>query len=141
MYMKDCKNIVTLGKVLATISAFMAMIPYYEIWKMIDICVGNKEVSMIPSIAFKAVAIMLVSMLLYILALVCTHIAAFRVQANMRIQLMEHISKLPLGVFDKEGTGKIRRIITDSTAATEIYSPTIFQTKRLPLLHQLVYSF
>ena len=121
MYMKDCKTMVTLGKVLATISAFMAMIPYYEIWKIIRICVKNNDFSSIPSIAWKAVAIMLISMLLYIAALVCTHIAAFRVQANMRTELMEHISKLPLGIFDKEGTGKIRRIITDSTAATETY--------------------
>ena len=54
-------------------------------------------------------------------ALLCTYIAAFRVQANMRSSLMRRIITLPLGVFDEDGTGKIRRIVSDSTAATETY--------------------
>ncbi len=58
---------------------------------------------------------------IYIAALLCTHIAAFRVQANMRSSLMRRIITLPLGVFDEDGTGKIRRIVNDSTAATETF--------------------
>ena len=115
------RYLITLGKILASASALIGMIPYYEIWKIIKIAIDGRKLDNIPSIAWMAVGIMLFSMVLYICSLVCTHIAAFHVQANMRIQLMEHISKLPLGVFDKEGTGKIRRIITDSTAATETY--------------------
>ena len=60
-------------------------------------------------------------MVFYIVALMCSHKAAFRVQANLRIKMMEHIMKLPLGYVEAEGTGKIRKIVTDSTAATETY--------------------
>jgi hypothetical protein len=60
------------------------------------------------------------------------HIAAFRVQANMRSSLMRRILTLPLGVFDEDGTGKIRRIVNDSTAATETLSHISFLIKRLP---------
>lgn len=63
----------------------------------------------------------LLSMVFYIVALMCSHKAAFRVQANLRIKMMEHIMKLPLGYVEAEGTGKIRKIVTDSTAATETY--------------------
>ena len=39
----------------------------------------------------------------------------------MRSDLMRKIIKLPLGVFDEDGTGKIRRTVSESTAATETY--------------------
>lgn len=60
-------------------------------------------------------------MLIYIIALMCSHIAAFRVQANMRKAMMHHIVTLPMGALDKEGTGKIRKIVNESSAATETY--------------------
>lgn len=120
-YAGNCKWLIASGKVLASLSAIVAMIPYCMIWKIIDIALKNQNLQSISTYAWGAAGILILSMFLYIGALICTHIAAFRVQANMRIQLMEHISKLPLGIFDKEGTGKIRRIVTDSTAATETY--------------------
>ena len=60
-------------------------------------------------------------MVFYITALMCSHKAAFRVQANMRIDMMRHIMKLPLGYVEAEGTGKIRKIVTDSSSATETF--------------------
>lgn len=60
-------------------------------------------------------------MVIYIAAPMCSHKAAFRVQANMRMRMMEHIMKLPLGYVETEGTGKIRKIVTDSSAATETF--------------------
>ena len=51
----------------------------------------------------------------------CSHKTAFRVQANMRISMMDHIMKLPLGYVESEGTGKIRKIVTDCSSATETF--------------------
>ena len=115
------KRLITLGKTLATVSAFVAMVPYYDLWKIIRIAVSGENFSAIRGIAWQAVGITVLAMLLYICALMCTHIAAFRVQANMRSDLMKRIVTLPLGVFDKEGTGRIRRIVNESTAATETF--------------------
>ena len=63
----------------------------------------------------------MLSMIIYIAALMCSHIAAFRVQANMRSRMMCHIITLPMGALDKEGSGKIRKIVSESSAATETY--------------------
>lgn len=57
----------------------------------------------------------------YIGSLMCSHRAAFRVQANMRVEMMSHIMKIPVGIIETEGTGKIRKDITESSAATETY--------------------
>ncbi len=115
------KNLILLGRILAGISAVMTLIPFYELWKIIKIAVDGEDPDLISGHAWMAVGLIIGALLVYILALLCTHIAAFRVQANMRSALMRRIISLPLGVFDEDGTGKIRRIVNDSTAATETY--------------------
>ena len=115
------KHLITLGRIIAAISAVIVLVPYYDLWKIISIAVNNEDTSRIGHYAWQAVILTVSSLLIYIAALLCTHIAAFRVQANMRSSLMRRIITLPLGVFDEDGTGKIRRIVNDSTAATETF--------------------
>ncbi len=115
------KNLILLGRFLAAVSAVMSLIPFYELWRIIKIAVEGQDPDLIKGHAWIAVGVTVGALLVYILALLCTHIAAFRVQANMRSSLMRRIITLPLGVFDEDGTGKIRRIVNDSTAATETY--------------------
>ena len=115
------KNLILLGRILAGVSAVMTLIPYYELWRIIKIAVEGQDPDLIKGHAWIAVGLIIGALLVYILALLCTHVAAFRVQANMRSALMRRIITLPLGVFDDDGTGKIRRIVNDSTAATETY--------------------
>lgn len=115
------KVLIPLGRTIAGISAVMALVPYYDLWKIISIAVNGEDTGRISHYAWQAVIITIASLLVYIVALLCTHIAAFRVQANMRSSLMRRIITLPLGVFDEDGTGKIRRTVNDSTAATETY--------------------
>ena len=105
------KNLITLGRCLAAVSAVMTLIPYYELWRIIRCAVDGENLNDIKVYAWSAVALVIGALLVYILALFCTHIAAFRVQANMRSSLMHRILTLPLGVFDEDGTGKIRRIV------------------------------
>ena len=115
------KNLITLGRCIAALSAILVLIPYYDLWKIISIAVNNEDTGRISHYAWQAVILTVASLLIYIAALLCTHIAAFRVQANMRSALMRRIITLPLGVFDEDGTGRIRRIVNDSTAATETF--------------------
>ena len=110
---------------LAAISAWIALIPFYDIWRIIkeilEVRPNFSEAVNIGRYGWEAVGFALLSMAFYIAALMCSHKAAFRVQANMRVAVMNHIMKLPLGYVESEGTGKIRRIVTESTAATETY--------------------
>lgn len=115
------RHLITLGRFLAGVSAVIVLIPYYDLWRIISIAVNGEDLSGISHYAWQAVILTVASLLIYIAALLCTHIAAFRVQANMRSSLMRRILTLPLGVFDEDGTGKIRRIVNDSTAATETF--------------------
>lgn len=111
--------------VLAVISAWVALIPFYNVWRIIkeilEVRPDFSKATHITSYGWQAVGFALLAMVIYIAALMCSHKAAFRVQANMRTRMMEHIMKLPLGYVEAEGTGKIRKIVTDSSAATETF--------------------
>ena len=120
-YAGNYRLLIVFGRILAAASALTGMIPYYDLWKIISIAIDGKHMEQITALAWQAFAITVVSLLLYVFALLCTHISAFRVQASMRNRLMRHVITLPLGVFDQEGTGKIRRIVNDSSSATETY--------------------
>ncbi len=111
--------------ILAAISAFVALIPFYKIWQIIkeilDVRPNFSDAVNISRYGWEAVGFALLGMVIYIAALMCSHKAAFRVQANMRISMMNHIMKLPLGYVDSEGTGKIRKIVIESSSATETF--------------------
>ena len=68
-----------------------------------------------------AVVFAIAAFLIYIGALMCSHLSAFRVATNLRLAVTEHIAKLPLGFVDSFGSGKLRKIISDSTGATETF--------------------
>lgn len=111
--------------VLAAISAWIALIPFYDIWRIIkeilEVRPDFSKATHITAYGWQAVGFALLSMVFYIAALMCSHKAAFRVQANMRTMMMEHIMRLPLGYVESEGTGKIRKVVTECSAATETY--------------------
>lgn len=111
--------------VLAFISAFLALVPFYYIWKIIrDVIRVAPEYSReqhLSAYGWYAVGFAVLAMLVYMLGLVCSHLAAFRVQAEMRSRMMTHITTLPMGFMDEEGSGRIRKIVDESSAATETY--------------------
>lgn len=120
-YAGGFQYLIAMGRGVAAISALVGMVPYYILWKIIKIAIDGTGLEQIAGLAWQAFGIMVASMLLYVGALLCTHVSAFRVQGAMRSRMMRHVLTLPLGIFDKEGTGKIRRIVNDSSAATETY--------------------
>lgn len=111
--------------VLSGISALTALVPYWYIWKFINVVLRVSpnfgSAANLTHYGIMAMAYAIISYLIYIGALLCSHLAAFRIAANMRIDITEHIAKLPIGFTDSFGSGKLRKIINDSTAATETY--------------------
>ena len=111
--------------VLSVISAWLALVPFYFIWriikKVLETAPDFTNSGSIVTYGWLAVAAAIGSMFIYVIGLMCSHIAAFRVQANMRSQMMRHILTLPMGVMDQAGSGRIRKIVNESSAATETY--------------------
>lgn len=111
--------------ILSVISAWLALVPFYYIWRImkevLSVASNFGKAAHLKEYGWAAVGFAILSMLVYVCALMCSHLAAFRVQANIRTSLMRHILTLPMGFLDKDGTGKIRKIVNESSAATETY--------------------
>ena len=124
-YAGNYKYLTILSWILSVISAWIALVPFYYIWKIIREVLNTapeySQVEHLSSYGWSAVLSALLSMVIYIGALMCSHIAAFRVQANMRSEMMHRIVTLPLGFMDSEGSGKIRKTVNECSAATEAY--------------------
>lgn len=135
---------------LAVISALIALLPFVYIWKIIkevlDVAPNFSSATGLVHNGIMAMIFAIVSFLVYISALMCSHLAAFRVATNMRVAVTEHIAKLPLGFADSFGSGKLRKIINDSTGATETYLahqlPDKYAALATPVgLHVLLFVF
>ena len=109
--------------VLSAVSALVALLPFIYIWRIIkevlDVAPNYSDATNLVHNGVMAMIFAVVSFLIYVGALMCSHLAAFRVASNMRVAVTEHIAKLPLGFVDSFGSGKLRKIVNDSTGATE----------------------
>ncbi len=124
-FAESYKVLTILGMILSGVSAVVTLLPIIFIWQGVkEIIYTYPNVILTESIArnaWLAVGSAIGAMVIYMAALMCTHIAAYRIAKNMRKTALNHIMKLPLGFFSESGSGKLRRIINDSAAATETY--------------------
>lgn len=111
--------------VLSVISAALALVPlvyiFFIIKEVIEVAPDFSQATNIVFNGWMAVVFAFASIIIYIGALMCSHLSAFRIAGNMRKKTMKHISELPLGFIGEAGSGKVRRIVNDSSKATETY--------------------
>lgn len=119
------KYLIYASWVLSAISALVALVPFYYIWKVIqEVLEAAPDFSRAQNLThngWMAVLFAVIAVLIYIGGLMCSHKGAFRIATNLRLQTLEHIVKLPLGFSEQFGSGKLRKIINESSAATETY--------------------
>ena len=111
---------------LSAVSAALSVVPYYYIWLILDEVLAAYpdlgDATGIVHNGWMAVGFTVLSVALYIAALMCSHLAAFRIAKNMKKRALAHVMTLPPGAFDMMGSGKVRRIINDSAEATHTYA-------------------
>ena len=111
--------------VLSAVSALVALVPFVYIWRILrDVLNAAPDYAQavnIPRYGWMAVLFAVLSYLIYIAALMCSHLSAFRVATNLRLAVSEHLAVLPLGFAETFGSGKLRKIIHESTGAAETY--------------------
>ncbi|MEA3505510.1 MAG: ABC transporter ATP-binding protein [Bacteroidota bacterium] len=123
-YMKGRKALLPGALAFSTISTLMGMLPYIFIWLIVkELFNTGVEYShtRINSYAWWAVGTAIAGVILYFLALTLSHLAAFRVETNMRRQAMKKIVRMPLGFFDNNTSGSIRKIIDDNASITHMF--------------------
>jgi len=125
VYAGNHKYLTISSWIISAISAIAALIPFIFIWRIIrGVLAAAPDYSAAENLAhdgWMAVLFAVAAILLNVGALMCSHLSAFRIASNIRIRAMRHIVSLPLGFMADFGTGKLRKIVNESSAATETY--------------------
>lgn len=124
-YAGNHKYLTYASLVLSGISSLVALVPFWYIWKIIkevlEVMPNFEDAKGLVHNGYMSLLFAIISILIYIVGLLCSHLSAFRVASNLRIDMVKHIAKLPLGFAESFGTGKLRKIINDSSSSTETY--------------------
>ena len=111
--------------IFSALSALLALVPYWYIWQVIrevlSVAPDFGQAQNLVRNGWMAVLAAVAAVLVYIAALMCSHMGAFRIATNLRLAAMEHIVRLPLGAAEQFGSGRLRKIVNESSAATETY--------------------
>ena len=117
------KNLTLLGCILSALSAILGLIPYVCVWlaarNVLETWPDPSGISGLAHWGWTAVWTAIGSIVLYFMALMSTHIAAFRTARNIRRTAMAHVLKLPLGFFTGNQSGRLRKLIDDNAGLTE----------------------
>ena len=109
-----------ISAIFSIISTTLSAIPYLLVYSII-LELFNKEISYnkIQSLVFIAILFIILGVVARILSGIFSHISAFNILYKIRIDLIEHMSKLNMGFFKKNMTGKLKKIINEDVEKLE----------------------
>ena len=135
------KVLLPAAMLLSALSALAGMLPYILIWLIVRELLEHGEItssSNVVTYAWWAAGMAVASIVLYFAALMSSHLAAFRVESNLRKEAMRQIVRMPLGFFDINTSGRIRKIIDDNAGVTHSFLahqlPDLAATFLVPLV-------
>lgn len=118
-YMKGRKLLFPLALLLSALSSVVAVMPFIFIWLIVNETLKpSSSDELVSTYVWWTVGTAISSLILYFLALSSSHLVAFRLEVNLRKEAIKKIMKLPLGFFDAQPSGKIRKIIDDNASIT-----------------------
>ena len=109
-----------ISAIFSIISTTLSAIPYLLVYSII-LELFNREISYnkIQSLVFIAILFIILGVVARIFSGVFSHISAFNILYKIRIDLIEHMSKLNMGFFKKNMTGKLKKIINEDVEKLE----------------------
>lgn len=112
--------------VLSALSALVALVPFLYIWMILrDVLNAAPDYSRavnIPHYGWMAVLFAALSYLIYVCALLCSHLSAFRVATNLRLAVSEPSCPAAAGLYGAlRQRPSFRKVIQESSGAAETY--------------------
>ena len=110
-----------IGQVLVLLSGILAVAPYLALVRLGDILLDAYNAGAAPDPQrVRTVVMMLISaystrLLLYMVALLITHMADLSLRDQMRRDIVQRISRAPLAWFTASTSGRIRKAVQDDT--------------------------
>lgn len=146
-YMGSRKPLFPLALVLSALSALAGIAPFILVWLIVREMFGGSDLAIdkVTDYALWAVALSVSSVLLYFGALACSHLVAFRLEGDLRRFAMNKLMHLPLGFFDRNPSGNLRKAIDDNAAITHTFvahqMPDLSSTLLIPVVSLVMMFF
>ncbi|MBB3702826.1 ABC transporter ATP-binding protein [Alloprevotella rava] len=109
---------------LSAVNGLLSLVPFILLWLVVRILLtaeGDLADTSLWDYALAAFVVSVANILLYFFALMLSHLAAFRIEINMRRWAMERLMRAPLGFFDTQNTGRMRKIIDEDSGQTHTF--------------------
>ena len=110
--------------VLSAVNGLLSLVPFIFLWLVVRTLLtadGNLTDTPVWDYAIAAFVVSVANVLLYFAALMLSHLSAFRIETNMRRTAMERLMRVPLGFFDTQNTGRMRKIIDEDSSQTHTF--------------------
>ncbi len=123
-YMGGRKYLLPCSVALSAVNGLLSLVPFVLLWLVVRtllITKGNLSDTPLIDYALWAFIISVANVLLYFLALMLSHLAAFRIETNMRRKAMQRLMRAPLGYLDEQNTGRMRKIIDEDSGQTHTF--------------------
>ena len=109
---------------LSAVNGLLSLLPFIFVWLVVrTLLVSGGRIADTPVLTYAiyAFAVSVLGVLLYFVGLMLSHLTAFRVETNMRRKAMAKMMTLPLGFFDTQNTGRMRKIIDEDSGQTHTF--------------------
>ena len=119
------KGLVFLSAILSSLASIASFVPYIAVYFIIVSIIqvypdlDGLNMSEVMGYGWLALGGIIANILLYFLAIFCSHIAAFGTLYELKIKFSEHITKIPLGYHLTIGSGRFRKIMDDNIESVE----------------------
>ena len=140
-YAKEKMPLYYLTVIFSAIYGILSVIPYYLIWQIARELIINgtsADKNKIVSYAIYIFISQIIGIIVSFSGLMASHLLAFRIEKNIRHNAINHLLSLPIGYFENEDTGRIRRMIDDNASKTHTFIahmfPDIASSTVIPIL-------
>lgn len=120
LYAPERLGFAYLGVLLALVSAVFSVASYYYIYRFLSEIIVAGDIDAALPMAFRIVLFLVINTLVYFLSVWSTHALAFRLETNLKKEGIRHLMKASFSFYDKNESGRVRKIIDDNTGLTHM---------------------
>ncbi len=148
VYMGNKKAFIPLAIIFSIVASVINILPFYYIWKICrELFASGSNISTenVKNYAIMVFLFAVAGLLIYFVALMLSHLAAFEIEIGLKKEGFKRVMNMPLGFFNTESSGKMRKVINDGAVQTHTFLahqlPDMASTIITPLMIIIIFFY
>lgn len=119
-YVPEKKFLAIFAVFLTAIATVFQFITFWYLYQFLNALIVNRNTAEGKHAAYVIAGFLLAYGISYFFSLIATHIVAFRLESNLKKRGLENLLKASFSFFDRNQSGRIRKLIDDNTEQTHM---------------------